>query len=150
MKTFSYNCKFCGKPGTCQADESGLWMFHPEIWLPKMACNRCGKFMEESRTHGDAIAKVCRTLQTCRTGLDERRKQEIEATAKLKLVMLTKRLAMLVCDYHRVTNVWDQEFCEILFEKPEFCRMSIRVYLRGIRHVAKEAFAEPTTQHNDP
>lgn len=140
MKTFDYNCKFCGKPGTVEADEAGLYMFKPEVWLPKIACNRCGKFMEEKRRQSVDLFKACRVLQTCRATKSVKTK-EIEEQIKLKLEIITKRFSTLVCDYYRVANVWDREFPSLLFDKPDGVEIAIGVYIRGVAAAAKKAFA---------
>jgi hypothetical protein len=140
MKTFDYNCKFCGKPGTVEGDEAGLHMFKPEVWLPKMACNRCGKYLEEKRRQMTDLLKACRVLQTCRASKGDKVKA-IEEQTHLKLEILTKRFSTLVCDYYRLTNVWDREFPELLFEKPHAVEILVGVYIRGMAHEAKKAYA---------
>ena len=115
-------------------------MFKPEVWLSKMACNRCGKFMETKRNQSADLSKACRVLQTCRASKGEKVKA-IEEQTRLKLEVLTKRFSTLVCDYYRVTNVWDREFPDLLFDKPDSVEIAIGVYVRGVAAAAKKAFA---------
>jgi len=141
MIRFAYKCKFCGKPGFVDADEEGLKIISWDKWKNNIACNRCGAFMESKRGLETSLLKMCRSVQVLRTtGKQGKSRDEAEAALKKNIVELTRRLAMLVCNHHRVTYTWDGEFPAMIFDKPECAIKAIRFYTGGI---AKLAANEP-------
>lgn len=133
---FAYKCKFCGKPGIVTGDDEGLKTIKPEIWLPKICCNRCGDFMVAKRRVTDAIARTCRMIINSRfKPLADRAESDRDYLACL--TAQTKRYAHLACEYHRLTNVWDEAFPRMLFEQPDKAGIALKIYLRGLAKEAK-------------
>ena len=138
MKTLSTNCKFCGKPVWMECDEDGLAFLNPEVWLKKIACNRCGDYKVNLRKTENAIYSVCQLLRGCRQNMVGSKRLEMESKVREKLDSLTKRFCCLVCDYFRITNLWDSAVPEMIFNKPDRAGNALSVYLKTI---AKEAAA---------
>lgn len=113
-------------------DDEGLKMFHPDQWLPKIACERCATYKENFRKTENRIVAVCQLLRGCRLNMNGPKRLELESRFREKLDDLTKRLCGFVCNYFRVTNVWDDAVPQMIFEKPESASVYIGVYLRGI------------------
>ncbi len=149
MKNFAYNCKFCGRPGIVQADEAGLGMFSIEKWLPRICCNRCGEFMDQKRKCEQAILQVCRIIETCRINLAEEKRKGVETRAKMNLESYTKKYASVVCNYYRVTNVWEQQFADMIFKKPTKAATALAVYIQGIAREARQGNQQPVKSLNE-
>jgi hypothetical protein len=133
---FAYTCKFCGKPGIVTADEAGLEMFKPEVWIPKICCNRCGAFMEKKRGLEAALVKACRVLQTCRTNFDAEKRQGTETKTRDSIVAISRKFCEMVCNHFRVQTVWDGDFPQMMFDKPEKVGNYIGEYVRSIRKIS--------------
>jgi len=133
MNSYAYNCKFCSKPGIVKADPLGLEMFTLEKWLPKIACNRCGAFMDLKFKITQELNRMCRVLQT-----DSKVKRGDEKI-KAKLVILTKRYSQVACDYYRLTNVWEEQFAEMIFDHPGELYTILNTYLQQLAREARKA-----------
>lgn len=135
---FTYTCKFCGREGIVTADEAGLSIFKPEVWIPRICCNRCGEYKVRRRGLEAAIFRVCRILETCRINLDGEKRDGLETRARENLVALTKKFSTLVCDYYRVTNIWEPDFADMIFEKPTKASVTIAAYVQGVKEILKK------------
>ncbi len=150
MKTYPYNCKFCGRPGTVQAADEGLYMFTLEKWIPNICCDRCGKYMERKRKIMESLKTVCRNLEVCRL-----KKQEVRAKVEpdylVTLIAITKSLATIVNEHYRVTNTWEEEFAKEIFNNPTKFSTIVNVYINSVageRRRIKALESRATT--NDP
>jgi len=136
---FAYKCKFCGKPGIVTGDGEGLALIKPEIWLPKICCDRCGDYMVQKRKLTEAFTRICRSLESCRATVGIEKRATMETVCKSRIVDLTKRFAALACNYYRLTNVWDQEFSDMMFENPGKFPTILSTYLSGLAREARRA-----------
>lgn len=132
-----YKCRLCGHNGIVTFDESGLWMFKLEIWLPKIVCDRCGKYVEDRRRASDAIFRACRILETATATLDAEKRGGIETRIREKLNKLTQRFSSIVCSYHRLTDVWEPDFPDMLCASPTKAGKILSDYVFGISKMAR-------------
>lgn len=124
----SYNCKFCGLPGSAEAGE-GASMFDVERWRTILACNRCADYRVSTRTLCDKIHTTCAFLLFGRNGRPEVKSED---KFRVKLTDLTKQLATVACKHRWIQNIWDVAFVDMLIEKPDCCRIVTGKYLRDI------------------
>lgn len=136
MKHFETSCKFCSKPVWMDCDESGLEFLKTDLWLKKIACNRCADYKVNLRKTESSISATCQLLRSCRQTMKGEARLELESKVREKLDELTKRFCAFVCDYFRVVNLWDAAVPEMIFNKPDRAAYALSVYLRTI---AKEA-----------
>jgi len=134
---FAYNCKFCGNPGIVTGDDEGLKMVKPEIWLPRICCNRCGDYMVSKRKLTEAIVKTCRIIESCRINLGPEKRAAVETRCREQLVDLSKRFATMVCNYYRLTNIWEQQFADMLADKPDKCTTVLSMFIQGMAKESK-------------
>jgi len=126
-----YTCKFCRVQRWVELDNDSD-IFAIERWKPMLCCDRCADFMQEKRKLTDRINRVADALELIRQGFG---KQASESAIRSKFEFYTKKFAALVCDYFRKTTVWDEEFVNMLMEKPEESHKICAHYVRGIRMV---------------
>ncbi len=136
MKTFPYNCKFCGRHGTVQAAEEGLQIFTLEKWLPNICCNRCGKYMVRKRKILAQLEKVCRNLELCRLKKKAIR-EELEPDYMAAIIAITKSLATIVNEYYRIANTWEEEFANQIFNEPSKFSTVVAAYIQGAAALRK-------------
>lgn len=115
----AYECKFCNRPGIVIMEESPGIQFQIEKWKPILCCNRCGDFMVAKRKITDLIQRNAACLNVCRITLQGEKLLKAESMCREAFTKLTKQFATVVCDYFRKTNVWDQEFVNMLMDKPD-------------------------------
>jgi hypothetical protein len=113
-----YHCKFCGKPGTAEAEEIPGIELAVEKWKPLLCCDRCADFMTARRSVIEQIKRVCEEVIQARLVLKPIRLKDIEEAARAGLIEGTKRFTRLVCEYKRTMNIWDIEFVNLLMDKP--------------------------------
>lgn len=142
---FAYNCQFCRRPGIATADEEGLKIIKPEVWVPRLCCDRCGDYKVKRRGLEAALFKVARIVETCRINLDGEKRRGIETKARENLVALTKKFCGVVCDYYRLTNVWEQDMADMIFEKPRKLSIVLSTYVVGISKEAKRPQGQDVT-----
>ena len=111
------------------ADEEGLTIIHNEKWLPKICCNRCGKYMEDKRKLLDSISKFCCSIDPATNN----------GKAMQVMSILTKRLAETVCAYYKVKVVWNEELPKIILENPRYSFAAISTYIQGVQKQSKKA-----------
>lgn len=139
----AYKCKFCGREGIAVADDEGASMFVLEKWTPALCCDRCADFMVTKRNQQAKIERACVFLGQSRQTLDGSKLREIEAAVREKLVEMTKRFSAIVCDHYRKTNVWENDFVEMLMDHPDKLYQICAQYVRGIRTIHDR---QPTTE----
>lgn len=127
------NCKFCDKPVWVECDDGGLSILNPEVWLPKIACNRCAEYKVNLRRAESSVYSTCQLLRGCRQNMSGSARIELESKVREKLDTLTKRISTVVCDYFRVVNQWERDFTDNIFENPMKAGTVIGVYIRTIR-----------------
>jgi hypothetical protein len=76
---------------------------------------------------------MCRVLQT-----DSKVKSGDEKI-KAKLVILTKRFSQVACDYYRLTNVWEQDFADMIFTNPDKLHTILSTYLQQLARESRKA-----------
>lgn len=129
-----YKCKFCSRDGGVEIEDNPD-MFHVEKWKPLLCCNRCGDYMEKRRGLSESIVKSCVFLQQARATQSGAALGKFEAGVREKLTELTKRMAALVCDYYRKTNIWDCDFVNMLAEQPKSAWQIVNKYCNMVRTI---------------
>jgi hypothetical protein len=143
IQKIPYTCRFCGAKHVAEYDDDCPGM-QLESWMKLICCNRCADYNVGRRDITDGIAAACRLVQIG-TFNGKRLAQEKEASVREALTKLTKRYATLICDSLRLTNVWDPDFVNQLFEHPDKWPTILRAYVTGLKSI-KAAH----TTHNDP
>ncbi len=129
-----YTCKFCRRTGIAQlADDLPADWIQLDKWKAMLCCNRCADYMEAKRKCLWAIRKAAILLAQMRVTATGQELLKIEAAVRERLVGLTKRFAAVVCDYLLVETVWEEEFVNMLMDKPDRCEDIASHYVRGIR-----------------
>ena len=128
--TMPYACKFCSKPGMVKAYTEGFAMIKPEIWIPNIACNRCAGFKTALRKLENSVANACQILNTCRASLEGEKKNGVETRIRTRIDDFTKRICNITCEHYRVTNVWSEDFTQMILDAPVHCRTAIQVLRR--------------------
>lgn len=130
-----YNCKFCHRHGEVEVD-NGIEMFTIRSWQHFLCCNRCADFMVSKRKLVERINKIADALSVARSGFSSQSKiSAVESTVRSKFEFYTRQFAKLVYDYFNKATVWDEEFVNLLMEKPGDSHIICARYIRGIRTV---------------
>lgn len=103
-----------------------------EKWLPLIVCERCGTYLKEYTRIDDAMAKACADWNINRK--DEKIRE--------KLTNLTQRANRLFCRHWVTQFDWSSDWVDLLLEKPETCRQSMRWQERSHRKAREEADAK--------
>jgi hypothetical protein len=124
-----YQCKLCGRKGAVEVDD-GVELFTIAEWKPILCCNRCADFLESKRNLEDKIKKVAIVLNLVRRGFGGKYS---ESAIREKFDFHARKFAALVCHHFHKSMVWDDEFVNLLMDKPENSHRICAHYLRGIR-----------------
>lgn len=135
--TLNYTCRFCSKPGSIECDDSGMGCVTVKVWSNKIACRRCADFHTSRSKIEDQIFGMARLVQMIRDGQPDKR-QALEAKASEKIERLTKKYCSLACDFFRLENFWDRDFCDMIMEHPTKAGTFMKKYLNGVSKMARE------------
>lgn len=145
MPRISYNCKFCGKPGSAEYDPD-CPPLKLEIWKEWLACNRCSDFHNKRLRLERVIGRQCTNLTVMNNLRDEAFRAESDDDEKARekirslLVDLTKAYASHVCRFYNKPTTWEPEFVTLLCEAPHKSGLVLRHYLKDMAgHQARTA-----------
>ena len=126
-----YTCRFCGAKHVAEYDDTcpGIQV---ENWMKLICCNRCADFRIVRGIIMDGIAGACRLVQIG-TFNGKKLPPDKEGAVRVKLEMLTKRFATLMCGSLGLANVWDSDFVNQLMEHPDKWPVVLRAYANGLR-----------------
>ena len=113
-----YKCRFCQKEGIAWASDDS----NPEwntTFAKMLSCNNCADYRRRYVRYRDAIEKTCLQIVTARKTLSPEKCRQIEENKQLSLETLTKSFSHVVCKHHAIVDCWEQEFVNLLMEKPE-------------------------------
>lgn len=108
-------CKFCGREMVVQiADDYPS--ADPFKLLRLAACNRCADLRVKKRVLEESLCRTCNTVQFA----SQSNKNAAIEKARPLLDTLTRKYASLVADWHNMSGyLWDEEFVNLLTEKPD-------------------------------
>ena len=124
------NCKFCGKPLELEIDTS-CPRAEADFWVKLAACNRCADYRNAIARLGESLRVICRTLLVVRGGNASSRAQ-VEEKCRTILVDKTKQYAKVICDHFHKMTVWEPDFAQMIFDKPQQLDTVLSGYRRGI------------------
>lgn len=127
----AYKCKFCGLEGIVTVQDD--LMFEVDKWKSLLVCNRCGDYHEKKRGVIDNVKSSAIFLMTCRRTMKGEGLAKVETGVRSTLERITKRLADIVCEHYRATNWWDQEFVNLLMDRPDDFWKICRQYEKMVR-----------------
>ena len=127
MKSIDYECKFCGRKGTAHYHEDA-GVENVEFWKSLLACNRCADFHSARLRLFRSITDVCTHVVQARTG-NFKNREELETRSREILESSTKKLCELVSNFYRLTNLWSNDFVEVLMERPDAAWNSLEFYV---------------------
>lgn len=132
------NCKFCSKQILVQIDDAYAALGDPLKILHFASCNNCADLRERKRDLEERIKRHCIGLLQ----LGERVKPEHRAKAKIVLTALTQKYADLIAQWHNMSGrAWDEEFVELLLDKPGQWPKVLTGYWKHFRRVFQQAQA---------
>lgn len=135
----AYKCKICGAEHVAMASDDGdpAW----NITLAKLlVCDRCADYRQGRRKYGEAIATVCAQIRGAllsSKGLS----QSVEDEARKQLRNLTQSYARVACRHRGMADVWDEEWVNMLVEKPDKVWIILREYEAGLQATKTKARA---------
>jgi hypothetical protein len=130
IQKIPYTCRYCGAKRIAEYDDDCPGM-HLEKWLKLICCNRCADYNVDRREITDGIAASCRQIQIG-TFNGKKLAPEKEAFVRETLTKLTKRYTTLLCDSLGLTNVWDSDFVNQLFDHPDKWPKILRLYMEEL------------------
>ena len=141
MTSTAYTCKLCRRTGVASYDETAP-ISDLSKWLPLLHCNHCSDWLEAKNRLTAKIAQLCRIIQVGQAWHPTKPEQVRERTAKLTsaangLEVITKAMAGAACNYFHLTNVWEQDFADLLAENPAQHPRIITDYLRRLSKMVK-------------
>lgn len=129
MNSVRYSCKICRRPG--------LAKYAPEFdaslickWADLLTCNPCYDSRSDELKARDLImnsATLCLSL-----GVNDKRRAQIVAGTKL--------LARVLCARLNLTPVWQQEFPDMLCERPGMAWNILKDYEKRLHGLRQESF----------
>ncbi len=122
-------CKFCQKPLRLEIDER-CPRADAEFWITLAACNRCADYQNAVARLAESMASICRALLISRAGNTP--KPEVQERYRTLLVDKTKHYAKAVCDHFHKMTVWEPDFAQMIFDKPQQLDIVLSGYRRGI------------------
>lgn len=142
-----YVCKFCGRPGVaCLPDDidssslEGESFFSVGFWKRILCCNRCADYMESKRALTTRIIKVAMLYYANKRNTST---PEKETKVRESLTFLTKQFASLVSKHFDKLNVWDNEFVNMLMDRPEKAASICASYIRHMKNSQPASNPQP-------
>jgi hypothetical protein len=77
-------------------------------------------------------------LRTLAIALLATKDRDILNKTRESVVQNTKIITTLVCDFYRVQNIWDKDFAQQIFEKPNRADLIVAGYIRGVVQFARQ------------
>ena len=139
MTSIEFICKFCKHHGVAQYDER-CPALNLEAWAKSLCCNRCGDYHARRLVLEAAIKKAVERLVVTRQTCSDRKGEIIQAIRQV-FTELTKSYARLVCEFSCLQFVWEQEFVDLLMEKPDRWYFIIANYRKQISAIQQMPMA---------
>lgn len=129
MIPMAYKCKMCGREGLAHASDDGDPGWNATL-AKMLVCNRCADYRQGRRKWGEAIASVCAQIRGAQ--LTKGLSNEAEDEARKQLKDFSQSYAHVACKYHHCQDIWEEEFVNLLVDKPDLCWRILREYEAGI------------------
>ena len=143
-----YACRICRTEHVAQADDCC-----PSEWITGLAtilvCDRCCDYRVGRRKYGEMIARACGEIRAAALtpkGVPAEMRQSMEALLR----NLTQSYARIVCRYHGLGDMWDEDFVNQLIDYPDRAWTILRAYEDQVRDERKKPSAELPNYSNDP
>lgn len=135
MNTLNFkSCPNCGARITLRASADC-----EDDWKHRLAklvsCNQCADFFQARLKIRERICKITFSLWREKSGeINSSRASESELRSKYFPIIVTetKQLSTLECEFYNLTNVWEPEFAEMIFDKPNFISKILTNYSAGL------------------
>lgn len=121
--TIQAQCKFCRVPLTLSGDDE-CPPLQVEKWMPLICCNRCGSFREWWRRKIKQVVEVCYNWAV----LPGHKREAARMQYEQEIEVLTRAMAAVVCQHHRVGVTWERDFVAQLMERPDKAEFICRQY----------------------
>lgn len=132
------SCKFCRRPLAVQYDAACAPRL--EHWIPLIACNRCADFNSGRLSFIESVWRTCYSLKVFLDSTDDPAlRNEATGQARKKLNEKSRGFAKHVCDYFRLTLVWEPELTQMLLDKPLKAKHILAIYESNISKLSKAA-----------
>lgn len=133
-------CKFCRREIEMEVDQAGFEnpAINAETWLKNVACNRCAAFYLAKRQIAEKIGRLCDALIFAR----KNEKDQAATAIREKLILVTRALCKLICDFRVAQETWDVSFVELLMEQPGKFSKIINSYTTQLNRIIEQARAE--------
>ena len=128
-----YTCKYCQRPGSVNVGDSDVELEAARRWFPLLCCDRCGQFRVKMRKVRAYLVSVATDIKAATPATHKSVMEKAVPTIEL----ITKKIATLVCDYYRVTNVWERDFVDQITENPGKADLVVASYVAGVARIAK-------------
>lgn len=133
----TYNCKFCGNPGSVEIEDNDATMFCIEKWQKMLCCNRCGDYRVNRRRVEDAIKKACMAIVQFRAVLLGEKLFQAEARMRVMVQQLAEQYAKIVCKHYQKMDDFDQSFVDEFMSQPDKWYTILGVFESGIRRARR-------------
>jgi len=136
------HCKFCGKMITLSLD-ADCPGFDLAKMLPLAACNRCADAARRTYQLRDQITStgVRYHVQRQDPFLKPAERTEVDASARNRLVDLTKAFCRAVCDFHRQPHIWHSQLVDQILKAPDYAFVICKKYEQSFK-----PFRQPPAQ----
>ena len=115
MSQFQATCKFCKRNLILIIDEAYPAQLDPYRLISLAACDHCADLRVTRRRLEARLQKICSNLAACPVTKLAERGQEVKDT----LTKLTKEYASMIAKFNGMSGMmWDEEFVNLLLEKP--------------------------------
>jgi len=133
-------CKFCAREIEMEVDRAGFEnpAINAALWLKNVACNRCATFYRTKADTAAKIGRLCGILINARN----RGKDGEASQAREKLIVVTRQLCKLICDFKCASDTWDISFVEMLMEQPTKFSLIINSYCHQLNRIIEQSRAE--------
>lgn len=128
------DCKFCKRHMILEIDDAYAELGDPYKLLQYACCDRCADIREKRRKIEGQIKRACMILAQSTGKLKKEQRDGIREA----LMELTKRYARMVAEWYNFSGMsWDEEFVNLLMDKPAKFGDILGQYWRHFREVNK-------------
>ena len=143
MSAIEYTCRFCKTTRTFEADISEIPIAGIKVnlstWLDNLSCNRCSEFFKAQSKIRSRILSTCYFLTKAREA-KPKTLPDIESACKVKLGQFARKFNSLVAGYHCREDLYDDQFGDTLFQRPDAVATCLRIQTNAI-------IAQPRPDH---
>lgn len=135
MTQIEYTCRFCKTTRTFEADITEHTVAGVRLnlatWLENLCCERCGEYQKAKARLRDRLYKTTGFLLHARqTGA--KTLPDVESACKAKLTALAREFNSLVAGHYFREDIYDDQFGEQLFQRPEKVNLCLRIQTNAI------------------